>query len=60
MKEVDMSSDAVTRRLKRADQLRTLCLSLMKAKRVHDEKIALGNYKSKLEKNIKPLTAADG
>ena len=38
MKKVDMSDKAITRRLKRVDQLRELSLSLMKAKRVSDEK----------------------
>ncbi len=38
MKQVDMSEQAITRRLKRVDQLRELCLSLMKAKKVSDEK----------------------
>jgi hypothetical protein len=32
MKKVDMSSDAITRRLKQTEQLRKLSLSLMKAK----------------------------
>ena len=32
MKEVDMSSEAITRRLRMASQLRDLSLSLMKAK----------------------------
>lgn len=38
MKKVDMSEAAITRRLKRVDELRTLCLSLMKAKKESDEK----------------------
>ncbi len=38
MKKVDMSSEAITRRLRQVDQLRELSLSLMKAKRVSDEK----------------------
>ena len=38
MKKIDMSSEAITRRLKQVDQLRELCLSLMKAKKVSDEK----------------------
>jgi len=42
MKKVDMSSEAITRRLKRVDQLRELCLSLMKAKKVSDAKSELG------------------
>lgn len=39
MKKVDMSSEAITRRLKQTDQLRELSLSLMKAKKVSDEKL---------------------
>ena len=38
MKKVDMSSKAITRRLKQTDQLRELSLSLMKAKKISDEK----------------------
>jgi len=38
MKKVDMSEEAILRRLKTVDQLRTLCLSLMKAKKDSDEK----------------------
>jgi hypothetical protein len=38
MKKVDMSDEAITRRLRQVDQLRELCLSLMKAKRDSDEK----------------------
>ncbi len=38
MKKVDMSGEAITRRLKTVDQLRELSLSLMKAKKVSDEK----------------------
>ncbi|MGI8641272.1 MAG: hypothetical protein ACR2MG_15155 [Pyrinomonadaceae bacterium] len=38
MKKVDMSEKAILRRLKTVDQLRELCLSLMKAKKVSDEK----------------------
>ncbi len=33
-----MSEQAVMRRLRQVDQLRTLCLSLMKAKKLSDEK----------------------
>ena len=33
-----MSSEAITRRLRQVDQLRELSLSLMKAKKVSDEK----------------------
>jgi hypothetical protein len=38
MKKVDMSEAAILRRLKTVDQLRELCLSLMKAKRESDAK----------------------
>lgn len=37
MKKIDMSDKAITRRLKQVDQLRELCLSLMKAKKASDE-----------------------
>ena len=40
MKHVDMSSAAITRRPRQASQLRDLSLSLMKAKKAHDEKLA--------------------
>ncbi len=43
-----MSEAAILRRLKTVDQLRTLCLSLMKAKKESDEKKKLGE-KSKVE-----------
>lgn len=38
MKKVDMSEQAILKRLKTVDRLRELCLSLMKAKKVSDEK----------------------
>ncbi len=38
MKKVDMSSEAITRRLRQTDQLRELSLSLMKAKKESDAK----------------------
>jgi len=47
MKKVDMSSEAITRRLKTVDQLRELCLSLMKAKKESDEKKKLMEEKKK-------------
>ena len=40
MKKVDMSSEAITRRLKRTDQLRELSLSLIKAKKESDANAA--------------------
>jgi hypothetical protein len=39
MKKVDMSEKAILRRLKTVDQLCDLCLSLMKAKKLSDEKM---------------------
>ena len=41
MKKVEMSSEAVTKRLRQVNQLREFCLSLMKAKKVSDEKAGL-------------------
>jgi hypothetical protein len=38
MKKVDMTGEAVVRRLKQVDQLRQLCLSLMRAKKESDKK----------------------
>ncbi len=49
MKKVDMSSEAITRRLKQVDQLRELCLSLMKAKKVSDEKAETNKQTNKLK-----------
>ena len=46
--EADMSGEAITRRLRQTDQLRELCLSLMKAKKEHDvkaKKTSLNNEK---------------
>ena len=39
MKQIDMSSEAITRRLRQASQLRDLSLSLIKAKKAHDDKM---------------------
>ena len=39
MKKVDYSSDAISRRLRQTEQLRVLSLSLIKAKKAHDEKM---------------------
>ncbi len=50
MKKIDMSGEAITRRLRQTDQLRELSLSLMKAKKISDEKKAeIKNNKSKTE-----------
>lgn len=38
MKKIDMSSEAISRRLRQVDELRELCLSLMRAKKADDEK----------------------
>lgn len=38
MKKVDMSEEAILRRLRTVDRLRELSLSLMKAKKESDEK----------------------
>ncbi|MGI8670522.1 MAG: hypothetical protein ACR2J3_11870 [Aridibacter sp.] len=46
MKKIDMSSEAITRRLRQTDQLRELSLSLMKAKKKSDEKKKLEREKS--------------
>ena len=51
MKQVDMSEEAILRRLKTVDRLRELCLSLMKAKKVSDEKKK--NDSAKQEKAVK-------
>ena len=48
-----MSEQAILRRLKTVDRLRELSLSLMKAKKVSDEKAAL--EKRRLEKTGKTL-----
>lgn len=50
MKKIDMSSEAITRRLRQVDQLRELSLSLMKAKKDSDAK-------AKKEKSEKKLNA---
>src|SRR5688572_9106887 len=41
MKPIDMSSKAISRRLRQAGELRDLSLSLMKAKKAHDVKLAI-------------------
>jgi hypothetical protein len=57
MKKVDMSDEAITRRLRQVDQLRELCLSLMKAKRDSDEKARQNKAVEEREnKFIKPET----
>jgi hypothetical protein len=49
MKKVDMSEEAILRRLKTVDQLRTLCLSLRRAKKESDAKA--GKFKSSTTEN---------
>lgn len=39
MKQVDMSEKGILSRLRQTDKLRKLCLTLMKAKKVKDEKL---------------------
>jgi hypothetical protein len=57
MKKVDMSEQAILRRLKTVDRLRALCLSLMKAKRDSDEKAEQNKAVEEREnKFIKPET----
>ena len=57
MKKAEMSEAAILRRLKTVDQLREVCLSLMKAKQVSDEKLKVNQQtetKSKLTKQNQP------
>jgi len=57
MKKVDMSDEAITRRLRQVDQLRELCLSLMKAKKASDEKAKQNKaVEEREDKFIKPET----
>ncbi|HEX8737250.1 MAG TPA: hypothetical protein VF721_18095 [Pyrinomonadaceae bacterium] len=57
MKKVDMSEQAILRRLKTVDQLRELCLSLMKAKKASDEKARQDKAAEERENEfIKPET----
>ncbi len=51
MKEIDMSSEAITRRLRQVDQLRELSLSLLKAKKESDERKMKMNGKSAKKEN---------
>ena len=56
MKKIDMSGEAITRRLRTVDQLRELCLSLMKAKKESDAKAAQNKQASaKAETKTKSL-----
>ncbi len=40
MKKIDMSEKAILRRFNQTEQLREVSLYLMKAKKLHDEKLA--------------------
>jgi hypothetical protein len=53
MKKIDMSDKAITRRLKQTDQLRELSLSLMKAKKLHDEKLGKLDKTKESAKTVK-------
>lgn len=53
MRQVDMSEKAITRRLRQTDQLREICLSLMKAKKLHDEKLAKTKETKETVKTVK-------
>ena len=53
MKKIDMSSEAITRRLRQTDQLRDLSLSLMKAKKESDEKAVSERQNNKIKEKIK-------
>jgi hypothetical protein len=45
MMQVDMSSEALTSRLRQVSELRDLCLALMKAKRLQGEKLRTESVK---------------
>lgn len=47
MKQVDMSEKAILSRLRQVDKLRELCLALMKAKKVQDEKLRSNDLEKK-------------
>jgi hypothetical protein len=51
MKQVDMSEKAIMSRLRQVDKLRTLCLALMKAKRV--EKVVVKDKTNETPKTVK-------
>ncbi len=59
MKKIDMSGEAITRRLKTVDQLRELCLSLMKAKKVSDEKAEAKKPIAKKTVNVESPTSKE-
>ena len=51
MKEIDMSSEAITRRLRQASELRDLSLSLMNAKLLTKEEADALRAKRKMEQD---------
>lgn len=51
MKEIDMSSEAITRRLRQASELRDLSLSLMNAKLLTKEEAEALRAKRKMEQD---------
>ena len=53
MKQVDMSEKAILSRLRQVDKLRTLCLALMKAKKV--EKIVVKDKSNEANESLKPV-----
>ena len=53
MSKVDMSEEAILRRLKTVDRLRELCLALMKAKKASDEKASSEKQNSENKEKIK-------
>jgi len=54
MKEVDMSSEAITRRLRQVEQLRRVCLSLMRAKPITNAEAEALREKRRLRKLESP------
>ncbi|HBR56053.1 MAG TPA: hypothetical protein DEA22_01045 [Blastocatellia bacterium] len=60
MKKVDMSSEAITRRLRQASELRDLCLALQKANAASEKKRRLdGNNQADKKRNpLKNATEA--
>ena len=57
MKKIDMSSDAITRRIRQTDQLRELSLSLMKAMPLTEVEAARLRKRIRLEKTARVLTS---
>jgi hypothetical protein len=61
MKKVDMSEQAILRRLKTVDQLREVCLSLMKAKKFQTKNLdrISKRIQNRASKKIKAITSLD-